>query len=237
MRLGPIEFRVSLVPTVAAAVAVALTVSLGRWQLSRAEEKRGLERDYATNQTAAPVLLTGNEPDAASLRFCRLVGEGEYLPARQIFIDNQVNNESAGYHVLTPLRIGDSGRYVLVNRGWIARGPDYPDPPQAPVPTGRIRVEGYGALPVKRFLELSSDTVAGDVWQNLTFERYRRATGLDLVAVILVQTTGIRDGLVAVHERPDFGIAIHEGYAFQWFALTAAIVAIYFFVNARHAKR
>jgi surfeit locus 1 family protein len=237
MRFGPIEFRASLVPTVAAAVAVALTASLGRWQLSRAEEKRGLERDYATMQTAPPLMLTSNESDAAAFRFRRLVGEGEYLPARQIFIDNQMKRESAGYHVITPLRIGDSGRYVLVNRGWIARGPDYPTAPQVPVPTGRVRVEGYGALPVKRFLELSSDTIAGDVWQNLTFERYRRATGLELLPVILVQTAGNDDGLVAVHERPDFGIATHEGYAFQWFALTAAIVAIYFFVNTRHAKR
>jgi surfeit locus 1 family protein len=237
MRFGSVEFRASFVPTVAAAVAVALTASLGRWQLSRAEEKRELEREYATMQTLPPVMLTGNEADAASLRYRRLVGEGEYLLGRQIFIDNQVDRESAGYHVLAPLRIGDSGRYVLVNRGWVARGPDYPAAPQVPVPTGRIRVEGYAALPVKRFLELSSDTIAANVWQNFTFERYRRATGLELLPVILVQTAGNGDGLVALRQRPDFGIATHEGYAFQWFALTAAIVAIYFFVNTRHAKR
>lgn len=236
MRLGPIDFAPSLLPSFAALLAVALTASLGRWQLNRAEEKRGLERQYAAMQSAPALELSGHEGDASSLQFRQLMAEGVFDGSKQIFIDNQVENGLAGYHVLTPLKLGDGQRYVLVNRGWVVRGADYPAPPRAAVPSGRLRVQGYGAQPTKRFLELSPGTVQGRVWQNLTFERYRLATGLELLPIILVQTVANAEGLVPVRAHPDFGTSMHEGYAFQWFALSAAIVFIYLFVNMRYVK-
>lgn len=237
MRLGPVDFTPRLLPTIAAILAVALTASLGRWQMNRAEEKRGRERQYTAMQMAPPLALSGHESGAASLQFRQLTAQGEFEGDKQIFIDNQVENAQAGYQVLAPLKLDDGQHYILVNRGWVARSADYPAPPKAPVPSGRIQVQGYGALPVKRFLELSSNTVQGSVWQNLTFERYRQATGLPLLPVILVQTEANTKGLIPVRSHADFGTSMHEGYAFQWFALSAAIVATYLLVNTRYAKR
>ncbi len=236
MRFSGVQFTPGLIPTLAAVVTLAVTLSLGRWQLHRADEKRTLQRQYQARQSEPPVQVTGREADAAALQFRPLTAAGEFNPGGQIFIDNQVENGRAGYHVLTPLKLADSGRHVLVNRGWLARGADYPRPPQAPPPAGRMKVQGYGALPVKRFLELSADTVQGGVWQNLTFNRYTQATGLNTLPVILVQTIDNAAGLTPVKEHPDFGIATHQGYAFQWFALSAALVLVYLFVNTRRRR-
>jgi surfeit locus 1 family protein len=234
VRFGPFEFAPTVVPTVAAAFAIALMVCLGRWQLTRAGEKEMLRHQYEVTRTAPAVSVTGREGDEARhLQFRQLTVAGEFEPTQQIFLDNQVENGQAGYYVLTPLKLLDDRRYVLINRGWIARGPEYPAPPKVAVPSGRVKLQGYGALPAKRFLELSADTVQGDVWENVTFERYERITGLPLLPIILVQTVGNLQGLTPLKEQADFGITKHQGYAFQWFALSVAVMAIYVYVNTR----
>ena len=238
LRFGSFTFSPSIIPTVAAILAIALTASLGRWQVSRAGEKEALQRQYESMQNEPLIALTGQEGvDAQHLQFRHLIAEGEFDANRQIFLDNQVANERVGYHVLTPLKLAGHARYVLVNRGWIPRGAEYPLPPKMSAPIGRVRIEGHGALPVKRFLELSGDTVQGAVWQNVTFSRYEQAMKLDLLPIILVQTIDNDTGLAAVKQRPDFGIAKHQGYAFQWFALSAAILATYLFVNTQRVKK
>jgi len=238
IRVGSYEFSPGWIPTIAMLCVVALTGALGRWQLNRADEKRALQHQYEVVRTEPPIALTGREgAEAQHLQFRQLTAEGEFDAAKQIFLDNQVENERAGYYVLTPLRLADQRHYVLVNRGWIARGPEYPAEPRVSVPGGRLKVQGYGALPVKRFLELSGNTVQGFVWQDVPFERYERATGLQLLPVILVQSTGNGEGLLPVQQYPEFGITKHQGYAFQWFALSAAVIATYLFVNTQRVKK
>ena len=46
MQIGSFHFTPSLLPTLAAIIAMALTASLGRWQLNRAEEKIVLQTEY-----------------------------------------------------------------------------------------------------------------------------------------------------------------------------------------------
>lgn len=238
MRFGHFEFTPTLIPTIAAVAAIALTASLGQWQLRRADEKRALQRQYDTVRANPAVILTGQEGDGAKdLQFHRLIAEGEFDATKQIFLDNQVNDERAGYYVFTPMKLGNDRHYVLVNRGWLARGSDYPAPPKVAAPVGVVKLQGYGALPTKRFLELSENTVEGSVWQNITFTRYEHAMGLALLPIILVQTTGNAEGLSPVKEQVEFGISRHQGYAFQWFGLSIAVIAIYLFVNTRYLKK
>ena len=47
---------------------------------------------------------------------------GVALDERTILLDNKVHGGTAGYYVLTPIRLADGGAIVVVNRGWIAQG-------------------------------------------------------------------------------------------------------------------
>src|SRR5436190_506655 len=107
MRIGAFNFRPSLLPSLAALATVALTLWLGHWQLNRADEKRALERQYLAMQSAPPAVLSGTETDASALQFRRIAAEGTFDSGRQIFVDNQVDGDTAGYHVLTPLKLDD----------------------------------------------------------------------------------------------------------------------------------
>lgn len=211
---------------------VALVFSLGRWQLERAQQKQARQALLDRRVAEAPVQLTGMVPGAEPLLYRRVRASGHWIPERQIHVDNQVRGGRAGFHVITPLAIEGGREAVLVNRGWVARDADYPRAPRVPAPPGRVEVEGIAALPPARFLELAPRTVAGDVWQNLSLERYREATGLAVLPVVVLASEPA-PGLAPVRERPDAGAAKHEEYAFTWFALGATAIALWLGLNLR----
>lgn len=220
--------------TAAAAAFIALTLYLAFWQVGRAEEKSGRQALFEARLADAPVRLTGSVPSADALMYRHVRASGEWLAERQVFIDNQIREGRAGFHVVTPLRLGGSGDAVLVNRGWIARSSAYPRPPEVDVPRGRVEVSGLATRPPARYLELSPDTIAGNVWQNLTIERYRGVTGLAVLPIMVLMDSP-PPGLAAVREKPDAGIAKHREYALTWFALAATALVLWIALNLRRA--
>jgi len=130
-----------------------LTVYLGNWQQGRAAEKRGLQAQFDVRVGEPPVLLDSRSRDM-ELRYRQAVAEGEWLVAKQIYVDNKVNHEVAGYHVIThAAEAGQaSGTYVLVNRGWIPRGPILSAALLwVEVPSGHVRITGQLSVPTSRF--------------------------------------------------------------------------------------
>ena len=220
--------------TIAAAAFIALTVYLGRWQVDRGDEKAARQALLESRMHEAPVRLTGAVPSAEPLLYRHVTARGEYLAERQIFIDNQIHDGRAGFHVITPLALA-GGAAVLVNRGWIARDARYPQAPEVAVPPGVVEVHGLATLPPARYLELSTDTVAGSVWQNLSIERYREHTRLAVLPVVVLLDSP-SPGLAAVREKPDAGIAKHQEYALTWFSLAATALALWIVLNLRRRK-
>jgi surfeit locus 1 family protein len=233
MRIGPIAFTPGAWPTIGAAALIALTIYLGVWQTNRGDEKEERQRLLEARVRETPVVLTGSVESAEPLLYRRVRVTGEFRAAGQIYLDNQVMHERAGYFVVTPFALRD-GAEVLVNRGWIARGPAYPEPPPAPPPTGNVEVTGLATLPPAHFLELGQ-AVSGNVWQNLTIARYRDATKSKVLPVIVVSAVA-GPGLEAVRETPDAGVAKHREYALTWFSLAATAFALWVALNARRAQ-
>lgn len=233
INIGAFAFRPRLLTTVLAVAGVVLTFFLGQWQVGRAGHKQELQlrqdnlaREPAVNIGAVPVLA-----DDVVLR--KVEVRGEFAPKYTVLVDNKLYQHQPGYHVATPLRIAGSQRYVLVNRGWIAASRDR-SMPKIDTPSGEQRVQGVAVAYSERFMELSTKVAEGNVWQNLVFERYRQATGLELQPFVIQQADGGDDGLKRVWSRPDLGRNTHLAYAFQWYALSLAIL-IYYLVT--HVKR
>ena len=64
---------------------------------------------------------------------------GEFDAARQILIDNKVHAGAPAIDVVTPLKLADGERYVLVDRGWVAHGARRAEPPAIPLLRARSR--------------------------------------------------------------------------------------------------
>jgi surfeit locus 1 family protein len=233
MQIGHYDFRPRLLPTIATVCMMAITFSAGRWQLGRADEKARSQAHFEENQALAPVNLNQAVADVGALRYRSLVVDGEFIPGKQVYIDNREHDGKSGYHVIAALKISGSAQVVLINRGWIERGRNYPKTPDVALPIGQIRIIGAGSTPSSRFVELSDQAIAGNVWQNLTFERAEKVLSLAILPIVVLQQKNLSDGLQPVIEQPNFKIDMHRGYAFQWFALTATLMVIYVVVNSK----
>src|SRR5882724_4891861 len=129
IRLGNRTFAPRPFTTLLTVALIAVLVSLGRWQLYRAAEKRVLFDSFAAGaQAVRPIdLKTPKVP-----RYSLVEADGHYDDTRQILIDNMVNAERAGYFVITPFAL-QGGGWVLVNRGWVPLGKSRADRPAIPV--------------------------------------------------------------------------------------------------------
>lgn len=232
-----VSFTPSLLPTLAALIAVLLTLYLATWQQGRAAEKRALQAEYSARTKAPLVVLSSGLKkieNVSNYRYRLAVARGEWQAANQIFIDNKFNDGGAvGYHVITPLKIADNNSVVLVNRGWIARSASYPVLPAVDTPAGEVEVQGQLTIPSKRFLELTANATEGNVWQNLTIERYQQTMKIDVLPWILLasQISPPSTQLTLQSERPDAGVEKHVEYMLTWYSLALTVVALWVGLN------
>jgi len=229
------SFRPRALPTLAMLGFVALTLAMGNWQRHRAADKEAQAAQFAAAAGSPPIDLGAGEIDASRLRFRIVRARGEYDAARQLFIDNKVYAGRAGYHVVAPLKLAGSERFVLVDRGWIAQGARRSELPSVPAPAGLLTVVGRANLPPAHYLELGSERGSGPLWQNLDLGRIAAATGLDLLPVIVEQTDPVTpaDGLVRDWPAPDLGADQNRSYMLQWYSFAALSVVLWLTLNWR----
>ena len=230
------RFTPKLWSTIAAAVGIVIFIQLGNWQLSRAEEKESRQERLDLLSREPAVAVPGIPVRIEDFQYRQVEARGEYVPEHTIYLDNKIFQGMAGYQVITPLRIGKSSMHVLVNRGWAPANRDRNKLPEVTAPNGEMIVSGLATKATQKTLELSVEVVSGKVWENLDLERYRRATGLMLQPVMILQKDDVKDGLVRQWVRPDSGAAKNLGYAFQWFAMALAVLIIYLVLSVKRNR-
>jgi len=227
---------------VAALAAAALTARLGVWQLDRAAQKNALQEALDTRFALPPLPpaeLARDATGAAAQHHRGIRLEGQWLPALTIYLENRQMNGRTGFHAVTPLRL-DDGSAVLVQRGWLPR--DVMDRTRivaAPLPSGRVVVQGRIAPAPGRLYEFAT-AASGPIRQNLDLDGYARETGLPLRPLTVVQEDGQprpEDGLLRQWPRPAADVHKHYGYAFQWFSLSALILGLYVWFQLIRPRR
>jgi surfeit locus 1 family protein len=230
-----------VLPTLGMLIFAAIFSVLGFWQLERADEKRALQAEYDRRATQTPVQLGSAIRPAEALQFFRIEASGFYENDYQVLLDNRVHQGAPGYHAVTALRIAGGDTRVLVNRGWIPLGADRAHPPSTTPPRGRVTVSGVGVVPRVGFSLGEPDSLTRDaptVWQQLDLARYASGSGFLLQPiVILLDPDSSAGGYVRDWSRLDTGIAVHQGYAFQWFMLAATVVVLYLVWALRASAR
>jgi len=243
MSISGWQFKPQLWPTLAAVAVIALMLSLGDWQLSRAREKEARQVQHEQTSQQPTIALPSTPVRFEDFQFRQVEARGVYVPLHTIYLDNKIVRGVVGYQVITPLRLDEPGAnnnasamHVLVNRGWVAAGSDRSRLPQIPTPAGQVIVSGIVTSPMQKTLELSTETVSGQVWENLHLERYSKVTGLTLQPLLILQQDDAKDGLVRQWDRPDSGAARNWGYAFQWFVMALAVFIIYSVLSIKRVK-
>ena len=197
-------------------VMTLLMITLGVWQLSRADEKRQLLQEW---QQRRDISLALNEALSMQAPFgYRLDVSGVYLTGGDLFLDNQIASGRAGYRLIRPLQT----RYGLlaVDTGWWPADPDRRKLP--PIPPQNEPVQLSGNLVRPSIPPLSLGEVRFDpehpVVSSLEPEQMAQIWGQRVLPFVLKLDAETRDWQPVV-----MGPERHIGYAVQWFAMTLAI--------------
>jgi cytochrome oxidase assembly protein ShyY1 len=225
-----------------AAVAVAIAVSLGNWQLRRAQEKLVLQDAWeaAERQPPKPVAAADIAAIGAKLPLQVRIA-GRFVHEHELWLDNRQMDGRTGFLLMTPLRLAD-GAVVLVNRGFVPRDPqDRLRLPPVARPEGEVTVDGLAVQQPPRVLRLGDDapTQRGRpvIWQNFDLDEFERRSGLRAARWIVQQTGADNDGLLRRWPRPSAGADKHQGYAVQWFSLAALITVLAAYFGYRGLTR
>jgi surfeit locus 1 family protein len=215
--------------TLSALLAVGVTLALGRWQLSRAAQKEASQARVDA-RVAMPALGTQAFvalADPTTELHRRVILRGRWMAPRTVFLDNRQMNGKQGLYVITPMQLEGAGGVVLVQRGWVARNfLDRTGLPTLESPNGVLEIEGRIAAAPSRLYQFGG-AESGRIRQNLDLVGFSAELGLTLLPVSVQQTGAASDGLLREWPLVGAGVATHYGYAFQWFALSALITALY----------
>ena len=232
------SFRAIIVLLAAVAGALA-TARLGLWQLDRAAQKTALHEALLARDALPPLDLAAlaRTPEAAQPQLQRRVRlEGRWLDAHSIYLDNRQMNGRPGFFLVTPLLIGP-GDAVLVQRGWLPRNAREREQLAAvDTPQGVVQVEGRIVPGLARLYEFDS-AASGVIRQNLDIAAYAQETGLALRPLIVLQLSGAGDGLQRQWTPAVADVSKNQGYAAQWFALSALITGLYVWFQLIRRRR
>lgn len=227
-------------------LGVAVTFSLGLWQLERAAEKTALQ-DARTRQSAMAVLDQRSlgidlnaQAQRAGLMHRRMVLTGRWLAEHTVYLENRQMNGKPGFFVLTPFQMEGTGAVILVQRGWAQRSfTDRAALPVVQTPSGLVEVRGHLAPWPSRLYDFGG-VEQGAIRQNLDLYAFRQETALALLEVTLLQSGAASEGLLREWPVVASGVEKHHGYAFQWFGLSGLIALLYVWfqiVQRRRPKR
>ena len=239
MLLNKYYFRFSILGTILAILGISLFFSLGTWQVNRAGVKEKLQHDIESKQNQPAFTLQKSTTDISSKSYVSVKALGHYDAKNEILIDNEIYQGKAGYHVLTPLILKEDQSVIMVNRGWVPLGRSRDVLPELTPPTGDIVINGrISPHKSKPALILDQGNIEpGKVWQYFDYEKYIKHTGYNLLPVVILLDEKKGEGYIRSWPKYSSKVAMHIGYAVQWYVFAAIVLITYITVNFKKKEQ
>ena len=224
------------------AFGLAFFLTLGFWQLGRAEFKRTLYANFMAGSGAQPAAL----PQALALwqpnRYEPVQLRGRFIPGKTVLLDSQTQDGQVGVQVFQGFQ--SEGKNVLVALGFIAIARDRSQFPTPAVPEGEQLLRGLLANPPASGLKLGElgEPPASSTWllSRIEIPALNRYFGVPLAAPVLLldpvrstQSPSTESVLTLPRSwHPNtFPPERHMGYAVTWFGFALTALIIFFLLH------
>lgn len=219
---------------------IAFFVSLGFWQLSRADQKKTLLASYANRTQQAPL----HSPDlhtGTDLRFYRVELQGYFDNQHTLLLDNKTFHGRVGYEVYTPFKAIGLAEPILVDRGFVPLGKSRNSLPPIQAFSGPVTIKGLLTLPPAYVALGKIREPAPTSWPL----RVQYIKGAELIPFLgyplFPYIVTIEPGEPAAYSI-EWQVVImppekHIGYAVQWFALALTLLILFVVLNCRLVTR
>jgi len=233
------SFNFSLIPLLLYLALVTLLVSLGFWQLGRADEKKIFltkQQLSADKEVIKLKSIIGADPE--SLRYRKIEVTGRYDEEHQFLIDNQIVNGQAGYFIMTPLLVNGMKTAVLVNRGWLALNKDRRVLPDVSISSLKATIFGrVNNFPVVG-IKLAGAEIPTDGWpsvvQVVDSDVLADRLGYSLLPFQVELNGEMNEGY---HREWRKNTVMppekHIAYAVQWFGLAITLTILFIWLGTK----
>jgi len=227
-----------------AIIAVStLLLRLGFWQLNRGFEKQSIIKRIEENKTST--ILSEEKlqyPIEKKDEYQKIKLKGVLINEKQFLLDNQILNHQIGYRVLSPFKLQNKDKLILVNRGWIPAENSREKLPTLTPIQEEIEITGMIKLPPNKIFRLKKTDEDKNRWP-------RRIQQLDLNEISKDLNKAIFPIIILLDENNHFGFIreweIHQGlppekhfaYAGQWFTLTLTFLILCTILTIKNRKK
>ena len=218
-----------------AIIFVPITISLGMWQIERANEKKLIIANYDKLLVSAPIALQKNQ----MLNNWQPIETTGTYEDTIVYEDNAINNGKAGFKVYHLFR-NDDGTFIFIHRGFIERNLIKNNLPEVEIPTEKKTI--YGTTLFKqnntfvKNIEESDSRIIQEFNASLLIDKYPMLKDKYLHPFLF--NLDIRDvNKYQPIEKPvNMTASKHIGYAIQWFGLCAALIILTIYAYRRKGE-
>lgn len=234
--VADIEFRFRFISVLFYLIVVTILISLGFWQLARAEGKKEILLKKQLSGAKKSIKLSSLiDLSSDKLRFRETEMAGQYDQQHQFLIDNQINNGQAGFFVMTPFKVDGMNKAVLINRGWVPITKDRRVFPNVTISTLTTAVKGrINNFPVVG-IHLDGAEIPTEGWPSIVqvvdSQVLSKKLGYSLFPFQIELDSKMKDGYSRNWKKKSVMLPEkHIAYAVQWFglAITLTILFIWF---------
>jgi len=236
LKIAGFHFNPGLVSSLVTCALLYTMISLGFWQTGRAEFKDTLQQNISARKKISPAGLDTLPASSDQRRYLPVKFFAEYDGKHSFLLDNITFNGQVGYHVYTPAITSD-GMAILVNRGFIQQGATRDQLPEISAPDSTIVIAGLLDLPPSRPMLLAENVQETSRWpvvlQYIDIDEISSLLGYQVYDMVLWLNPDMTGAFEYDLPVLNLNAAKNIGYAFQWFAMSAALFIIYIVVNTK----
>ncbi len=216
-----------LIPLLFIMASTITTITLGAWQLERLNWKNNLVKSIEQSQSLPALEKLPENIDSYDYRKVKL--KGVFSHDKALHMIGRQHGNFPGYFIVTPFKLSNDDRMILVNRGFAPTGKESR-------PEGEQIIEGViRPARTKRFFA-PENFPDKNVWFYEDIPAMSAATKLALSPIIIEQVGKEEKDIFPIPNDGKINLRNdHLGYAITWFS-TGIIGLIMFGIYHRKIK-
>ena len=218
-----------------AIIFVPITISLGLWQIERANEKKVIISNYDKLLVSTPITLQKEQP-LENWQPIETVGAYQDLV---IYEDNAINSGKAGFKIYHLFQNGD-GTFMFVHRGFIERNLIKNNLPRIDTPVGKKNIKGTTLFKQNntfvKNIEESDIRIIQEFNTSVLIERFPILKDRYLHPFLFNLDVRDADKFQPIEKPVNMTATKHIGYAIQWFGLCAALIILTIYAYRRKGE-
>lgn len=227
--------------TLASVLLVPMLLSLGFWQLDRADEKAELMSRVEERRAEPPITLPmAMRLPANDLADRRLTLTTTFIEDQYVLLDNRLRSGRFGYEVVAFALVGEL--LVPLNLGWIPGDASRMRIPKPELPVGQHEVQGRIYQPTGKAFMLGDNPFPSPLpgvvqqltlkdWQGVLDDALSRPVVPFEIRVVSNDPVAFTADWAVVNQTPEK----HRGYALQWFTMALALAIAFIFRSSNLA--